>query len=292
MYKNTDELKEAIKTHKLENFEKEILNLAKPSIQILREKVDEDSIPIGASKLGGNPDLPEDFEWQSYEEKPLTFIGQFNLSELHPYDKENLLPDTGILYFFYAVDSIIWGAAEHKGGWQIYYLEDENAPLTRRQHPQAEGEYTKIDKLPVNQVKYETAITLPRIYRNEFKEKGLNITTKDEREAYWRLFWQESNQPLHYFFGDPTPVQGDVLWEAVEGSQNIKPDFDTHHKRNENQIEHIKSERDNWLFLFQVDTDDDLDVMWGDAGMLYICIPKKDLQDRNFDACWTIMQCY
>lgn len=293
MYSNIEELKEAIEICDLEKFEKQILNLTKPAIQILREKADEDSIPIGGSKLGGNPDLPEDFEWQYYEGRPLTFMGQFKLSELHPYDEENLLPDTGILYYFYDADTAPWGEVEHKGGWQVYYIEDENTPLVRTTHPRAEGINDVIDSLSVHRVSYTSVLTLPLIYDWEFEDKGFAGITDDESDNYWELVLESGIEPAHQVAGYEVAIQGDVREYVVRGVQNIPEKHDpVTNLLDPEQLRYVQAESKKWQFLFQIDSDDDLDIIWGDAGRLYICIPKTDLQERNFDECWTIMQCH
>ena len=65
---------------------------------------------LGATRFGGKPDVPSDFVWPTYEgesydhvvkDRPLTFLAQFNCAELAQFDKEHLLPDHGLLSFFY-----------------------------------------------------------------------------------------------------------------------------------------------------------------------------------------------
>ena len=58
-----------------------------------------------ASKIGGKPDVPKDFE-DIRKERPLSFIIQINLKDVAPYDKEELLPKQGILSFFYEMRSM------------------------------------------------------------------------------------------------------------------------------------------------------------------------------------------
>ncbi|MCL2053736.1 MAG: YwqG family protein [Oscillospiraceae bacterium] len=65
--------------------------------------------PVG-SKFGGKPDVCTQFEWPhtffdpdndpEYEPEPLTFACQINLEEAAAYDKDGLLPKSGMLYFF------------------------------------------------------------------------------------------------------------------------------------------------------------------------------------------------
>lgn len=68
---------------------------------------------FGKSKWWGYPDLPEELVYperlfvdDSGEEyyDPLTFICQLRCDEMAPYDKENLLPHEGMLYFFANLD--------------------------------------------------------------------------------------------------------------------------------------------------------------------------------------------
>ena len=54
-----------------------LLGLAKPSIRIDSHVVDEATLPIGASKLGGYPDLPIGTEWPTYKGRLLWHMAQF-----------------------------------------------------------------------------------------------------------------------------------------------------------------------------------------------------------------------
>jgi len=96
-----EKLLELIQAHGLGRYADAILNAARPAIHMSRKRVAGDTqIPVGASKLGGSPDLPPDFIWPQWDCTPLTFIGQFNLSDVAPFDVERALPVTGILSFF------------------------------------------------------------------------------------------------------------------------------------------------------------------------------------------------
>src|SRR5262245_4251557 len=136
MFKNETDLRAQIHAFKLNRLEEKIVSLAKPSIAIHRTPTNDETLPIGASKLGGSPDLPTGFQWKyTHNNKPLTFIAQFKLSEIAPYDVEHILPPRGRLYYFYEADEQPWGEYEKRDGWQVIYIKDENAPLTRVPHP-------------------------------------------------------------------------------------------------------------------------------------------------------------
>ena len=67
-------------------------------------------LPIGASKFLGNPDVWDGFEWPHYtedgEDYDLTFMCQINCAESASFDKDGVLPRTGMLYFFYDMDNM------------------------------------------------------------------------------------------------------------------------------------------------------------------------------------------
>ena len=46
-----------------------------------------------------------------------------------------------------------------------------------------------------------------------------------------------------------------------------------------------------WNLLLQVDSNEDIGMMWGDIGRLYLWITTEDLAARNFENSWLILQC-
>ena len=82
----------------------------------------------GLTKFGGKPDAPEGFEWAYYEGKPLAFLAQFDLSEISKFDTEDLLPKTGVLSFFYELETKRQSVDEDDNGFaKVYWFEDKNA---------------------------------------------------------------------------------------------------------------------------------------------------------------------
>ena len=53
----------------------------------------------------------------------------------------------------------------------------------------------------------------------------------------------------------------------------------------------IRAGAADWELFMQVDSNDDLGMMWGDCGKLYLWIRAQDLAARNFGASWLILQC-
>ena len=101
-----------------------LLNIKKNEITISTE-LNNNSEIINKSKIGGKPYLPKDFVWSYYEELPLSFLAQINLEEVNSFDKDKLLPDKGMLYFFYELETQEWGYhPESKGCAKVFYYED------------------------------------------------------------------------------------------------------------------------------------------------------------------------
>ncbi len=69
-----------------------------------------DKLSAGSSKLFGNPDVWDGFEWPYIEENgekyDLTFMCQIDCAKAEGFDESGLLPKTGILYFFYDLDTM------------------------------------------------------------------------------------------------------------------------------------------------------------------------------------------
>ncbi len=86
-----------------------------------------DRLFTGSSKLFGDPDVWNGFEWPYIEENgekyDLTFLCQINCAEVSPFDKEGLLPETGMLYFFYDLDTMP-EAADGRSARVLWYSDD------------------------------------------------------------------------------------------------------------------------------------------------------------------------
>lgn len=92
------------------------------------------SVPTGSSKLFGSPDVPENFDWPAVADATncydLDFICQLNCSELSPYDRKRLLPDKGMLYFFYDFAESPGLISDENAARVIYSTEENLEQLT------------------------------------------------------------------------------------------------------------------------------------------------------------------
>lgn len=302
MFKNTETLREAIQKFKLQRLEEKLISLAKPAIAMVTTAVDELDLPLGSSKLGGLPDVPAGFSWPYRGAKPLTFIGQFRMSELALHASARLLPPHGILYYFYDADEVLGGS--ERDVWKVVYIADEHPPLIRTPHPTYHATYRLIDALPVHRIEYVARLSLPVIFLRDQADFDINFldpaddkfdpSNQHENDRYFQLLEAAYPYPQHHWFGHPYRIQQYVEWDLVVSREGIRPEIigDHEYRYTNEQIAHVQSEMANWQFLFQISSDDSLCLDWGDMGTLYICIPKTSLTVHQFEDCWTIMQSY
>ncbi len=74
--------------------------LIRPGIQLFSTRTEDAVIPVGATKLGGCPDLPKGMEWPRLGHQIFSFVAQLRMEDLTPLDVDGLLPKKGLLSFF------------------------------------------------------------------------------------------------------------------------------------------------------------------------------------------------
>ena len=192
--------------------------MQKSAIHLAYEMDSAVELPIGASKIGGNPDLPPDFEWfycegESYEgiteNRPLSFLAQINCAEVTEYDKDLLLPESGMLYFFYELATMTWGFDPmDKGSARVYYYPGEVSALSRTEFPSDSlDEY----KIPEMAIAFSAENDLPDF--EEFIEwhYGFNY---DQWDAYDRAKYRLLPKPVE-IYGSHLLGYADLIQEGM-----------------------------------------------------------------------------
>ena len=89
-------------------------------------------IEVGASKLGGSPDLAADTPWPRREGRPLAFVAQIDLAEVAvDLEEGGPLPPKGLLSLFVATEDLL-----QPGNRDVVFIE-AGVGLTRLQAPGA-----------------------------------------------------------------------------------------------------------------------------------------------------------
>lgn len=257
---------------------KELLKTARNSIRL-----EIGGAAKGFTKFGGKPDVPEGFDWAYYDGRPLSFIAQFDLEEISRFDAENLLPKTGVLSFFYELETKPHSVDDEDNGFvKVYCFEDKTALRTAE---------------------------FPDDFKAEYRLPALGITARSEKsyQSYpdfllqraklvedWESFERAQNSigidesgNISKMLGWADPICGNMT-AACElmsrgyllGGEEWKNEVTSLDRQEAEQW----SAKD-WLPLLQLDTvtDGEFCLKFGDPGRLYFYIRRDDLAARDFN---------
>jgi uncharacterized protein YwqG len=267
----------------------------KPSIRVSPSVVDMDEIKIGGSRFGGDPDVWAQFQWPRHKGQDLTFLAQIDLKQIHKYDTDNLLPPEGWLLFFYAAEKQdAWGGdPQDRTAFRVLFLDCDRKKLVR--HPCPETDASLRVEFNCCRLGFNLAAELPSLPETMGDEvvRLIKKAHPDEDEAlemYSRLLCDlhghgPEDPGYHHLLGYAQEIQGDMESECRQVTRGLFP-------KDEGGLQGSKGKND-WMLLFQIDTDEDgPGWMWGDSGRLYFWIRRQDLNNRNFENAWMILQCY
>jgi uncharacterized protein YwqG len=284
-----DEIREALRAAGLGRLADVAERLTLPAIRIEPQMVDEDTIPVGASKLGGRPDLPPDLAWPERDGKPLGFLVQFNLAEIAPYDAEKVLPPSGMLYFFYDFLNQPWGLdPTDRGGWQVVFQAAGDEALRRAQ---------PMSNLPSN-VKPE-AHQLAFSSQATIEQDSVVLERLDLSEAEFKRYAKIRDDAAafgHQLLGHPLIIHHDLMaiqCDVVASGQSgdffynlmIQPyenwDTDTRTR--------VERAHENWRLLLQLSSVPGLNAaFWDMDGLMYFWIENDHLAERDFSNVWVL----
>jgi uncharacterized protein YwqG len=261
--------------------------LAEMSIGMQLVKDPSEPSKLGGSRLGGIPDVASGFVWPRFSGRPLSLIAQINCAEASRFDPDETLPGSGILQFFYPVEGDQpWGFDPmDKGGAVVLFM--SRGQLAPAEVP-AELENSSI--LPANGVAFRPFASLPSPGSTSYGSLGMSEV---QEEAYRSV---SSGLPSDWVPRQPAHI---LLGHAHEMSDmQLECQLVTHglycgnaSGYNDPKAAELALGATDWRLLLQIDSDDDLNVMWGDAGTIYFWIRRADLQQLRFDNTWTILQC-
>jgi len=279
------------------NLTEALLKLAKNEIRISYSETDK-NIPVSGSKIGGRPAVPDDFVWPEYNGKgycddeyvtrPLSFLAQINLEEIAEHDTENLLPKTGVLSFFYELITMQWGfEPEDKGSARVYYFPDATK-LSLRDIPENMEEEAYVPELKIN---FENHISIPG--PENFDSDDVDWDSYEE--CCLELGYEQDGMgEVTKLLGYPDIIQGAMEEECESVTRGYRRGCpEDYAKISEEEMKDIKEKAEEWTLLFQMGTvtTEATELMFGDCGHIYFWIRKSDLENRNFETIWLILQC-
>jgi len=281
------------------NFKKEIQKLQRNSIAL---KLGEQQLPevVGSNRFGGAPDVPSDFVWPKYaattsdgqviEPHPLSFIAQFNCSDLSALDTECILPKTGVLAFFYEARTPRWGFdPKDKGCAKVFWFEDEKVLSVAKFPDDLEDEF----RFSPRPIYLEREDNFPD-FEDFALMHNLNYKNIDKFETVQEelgiIPWELSTSKV---LGWPILIQNNITVECelASGGFYVGAGYSTVPKNKVNQAN--KHSLKTWRLLLQFsafDEDENYSMAIGD-GYLYFYIREEDLRAGRFDDCWISFQC-
>ncbi|MHB0999013.1 MAG: YwqG family protein [Armatimonadota bacterium] len=279
----------SVRSAGISKYEDVLVNLCRNSIEISCKPVNEDELEIGESKIGGLPDLPSETAWPEFNNEPLSFIAQFRMSDTAKYDADHLLPETGMLYFFYDAYQQPWGGDPSDAGhWKVIYYNGDLSNLERREAPDTLPEEVRFK---ASQVAFSKELSLPPSESHDIHILDMSIK---EISAYQDIllstYDNHETNVYHRLLGHPDIIQDDMQTECQLNSNGINSG-DASSMKDPHTVSLIRRSSD-WRLLLQVDSDEDIGMMWGDAGSIYFWLPKDAFKSRDFDKTWVMLQCY
>jgi len=238
------------------------------------------------SKIGGMPHVVSDFIWPLWEKKPQSFLAQIDLNELKINNQDSLLPADGILYFFYDQNFQTWGSsADDKGSWKVIYSSIDAKDTSAISVPDGLSDESIFDE---SYVEFKSKESYPPWESNLVQALNLDDKAIDRYIDY--IYELDGDSTITKLLGYPNPIQGNMSIECELTNRNLS--FNDIQNYNEIQRKELSDASNEWMLLFQLDSEEDNAMMWGDCGRLYFWIKKSDLIAREFENVWMIFQCY
>lgn len=206
-----------------------------------------------ASRVGGFPTLPQGFSLpQDSHVRPLRFLAQINFEEMPPLEG---FPAKGLLQF-YVADTTLYGLDYDnptvQDGFRVLYFKHLPEP------PYADIEGLDLPAPECFPIRGEQSVGLEfeaqsmPVSGADYRASLLGFENDDESDAYWDCF----------------PGEG----HRVGGYPGFSQD-DPREKR---------ADLRGYELLFQLDSDDAMNLMWGDAGIANFFIKPEALRNADF----------
>lgn len=226
----------------------------------------EDAVGIGYSKYGGQPDVPENFQWPLDDKnRPLSLLLQINCSEFTTLDHEGFLPTSGHLYFFYELGEQNWEGAENS--IRVIYIDTQQLDLYRANYPQTLANEFRLKERGIYFLSKDSYPSFQDFCNQNTTNQHITEKFKSFCKARNRLQSESSIKAIGTMFGYADLIQN-VIVDDLNANILLL------------QLSSIEDEEDSYELLF------------GDCGNIYFYISRQDLKNKNFKNLKFELQCY
>ncbi|HEU5229215.1 MAG TPA: YwqG family protein [Ktedonobacteraceae bacterium] len=273
----------ALATAGLSQLTKSVDLLTQPSIRLYTTPVEEATLSIGKSKIGGVPDLPAGMSWPEWKGQPQSFIAQIRLDDVHQYDTGGLLPPHGLLWFFYDASQQAFGdSPSDSGAWRVLFMDGD---LSKLQRASAPAQLPTQSRFHACAVAFASEITLTQQPELEIPNLNWSATEQQQYETVLSTLTSSDDRTKAHnrLLGYPDTIQDDMRLQCQLVSQGVTD-------ANDPRTAALSKGALDWQLLLQIDSDEQAGMRWGNSGMLYYWIKRADLQTRHFDRTWLVLQ--
>jgi uncharacterized protein YwqG len=282
-----------------------LATVARPAIRLLSSPLaDEEAVPVGATKLGGRPDLPPDAGWPTKGppvERPLPvpFIGQVRLEDVAGLDTEGALPRFGLLSVFYDADGTHTSTSAYPHDFNhpthcrvLWFRQAAPTHLSRTAPPPdlvadniegvRDGVYRPRSLAPTSELSLPDPES-PLLMGPNGKPTRM---TQEEWKTYAELWYDhmDANNCVHQLLGHASPNQAASVWEGYAQARRA-----FHQSRDAPDgppyPAHWQDELLRHRLLMQV-SDEDNGMWFGREGRLCLFINEDDLAARDYSRVW------
>lgn len=260
---------------------KDIDLVAQPSLRLSITPIDEAALEIGASKLGGLPDLPPGVLWPEWKNQPQSFIAQIRLTDTRLYNLG--LPQDGMLWFFYDAQQETFGDDPNdRGGWCVLFVGGDALKLQRVSAP---AQLPAASRFKACKVSFSSEMTLSQHPELEIPNFDWSDEEQKRYETLLSTFPSEADRAMmhHRLLGNPDTIQDDMRIQCQLTSHSVTD-------ANDPRAKTLEQGAQDWRLLLQIDSDAQAGMRWANAGMLYYWITQADLQAQRFDSIWLVLQ--
>jgi uncharacterized protein YwqG len=254
-------------------------SLARPALRLVAQE------PPSRSHFGGAPGLPTGMPWPERNGARLDFLARVSLADLHRVHRVPWLPDEGALLFCYDVQNQPWGFDPKDRGSAVVRLVPD---LTEAQQWTSVPVRATPGAVRQRSIGVRRIEVLPSLARDPVH--GLAFTDV-EADTYAALTDAPfADRPKHQVAGFPAPVQDDEMeFECELVTHGLYCGDSSGYEDPRAAV--MRPNAANWRLLLQVDTDDELGVMWGDGGLLYFWVREDEARAADFTNIWVVLQC-
>lgn len=257
-----------------------VASLAEPAIHVVKSEAP------SLSHFGGDPGLPPGIPWPERDRRRLDFLARLSLSEIQRAGAVEWLPASGALLFFYDLEQQPWGFdPKDRGGSRVLLVPDLPRPID--QPPGAGG--AKTPPLPHRNLSFRRIGVFPSWERECVAALALSDQESDAYSEHSGAVFGDEEK--HQVSGFPAPVQGDdMALQCQLVTNGLYCGTAAGYK--DPRAKELEPGAKQWRLLFQMDSDDELGVMWGDSGTLYCWVEEGRARAGDFANAWVVLQCY